>query len=338
MMSFQKRMLLLIVVVASVYASFWRAEANAAQGRGTGWLKGKVIAPVDIGMADVSLKIKGERVQYDIRSDKQGSFQIELPAGSYQITATAGEFFPFRRSSVIVRPGEDIFVNVHLIPDPNLGDGEPIHILYDEIILPYSSLEPSNLLIAYAGSTRKADSVQYEATTLTYNALTIMADSIAFDRSLFRFFATGNVVVEDGKRQSRVRQAELIFTPKGPSLKTIQGIISAVEGKGTFDDATTFSFSANRKLAGYLSYEDKRRYLHFVSTRITAFDVIDEVSDKVKVLGTGFLNGILSVNFTLVVQKCLKETDDKLSIDFHINNISSSGRLATGKIVIHKEN
>src|SRR6266508_2474631 len=142
----QKPLSAMIGIALSFSLFILRVQSNSAQQAHQGRLKGKVIAPLDIGVAGVPLTIQGENGQYVVRSDGSGFYQIELPEGIYQITTSLPDFFPFRRSSFRIQRGEDLFINVHLIPDPNLGDGEPIRIRYDEIKLPHPSLEVGDLL------------------------------------------------------------------------------------------------------------------------------------------------------------------------------------------------
>ena len=251
--------------------------------------------------------------------------------------ASLPDFLPFRRSSFIVHGDEDLFLNVYLIPDPDVNEHKPKPLLYAEFQLPSPSLEPSDILVSHIEGAKNAAGVQFEKATLTYDALTVMADRITFDKASFRFLATGNVILDERGKRSRVRQVELSFTAQGSSLQVTKGVIRSINGKGTLGDTKNFEFRADRNLKGYLSFEDKKNYVYFVSTQIMAVDVIDEVTNKVRILGAGFLNGALAVNFTLIVHKGPAGSEDTVSIDFHLNNLSYSGSLSTGKIEFHRE-
>ena len=64
------------------------------------------------------ITIQNTEFKRNLRSDDEGKFEVELPAGSYEITAEQPGFKKFHNSSFRVGGGATEFINIHMEVEP----------------------------------------------------------------------------------------------------------------------------------------------------------------------------------------------------------------------------
>lgn len=154
---------------------------------------------------------------------------VDLPPGTYQITATCNYFYPFRRSPLQLSPGETIRINLlpalHVL---SIASGvnekgafcEYTHappVRYESFLLtPSSPLNP-HLLIRFDQKKGRGRTVEYAAkldNTLmaSYGTISIYADKIRFNKQDSMLEAEGNVYFEDGKTRTWHPNLRIRFT------------------------------------------------------------------------------------------------------------------------------
>lgn len=170
-----------------------------------------------------SITFAGRNCIKTVAANDRGDYQIILPAGVYKVTTEMRGFYPLRRSDFRVLPDSTVTINVVLSPR-YLTRGTTVSVRasvdtrapapkYNEFHVPGSSL---GLLIQFQGKRKTNRHIEYNGATLTYDALTIYADKICFNKTRLQLKAFGKrVVVEDGKRV-QVKQATVAF--KGGEL------------------------------------------------------------------------------------------------------------------------
>jgi hypothetical protein len=145
------------------------------------------------------------------------ALSVDLPPGTYQITATCNHFYPFRRSPLQVKPGETVRIN--LLPALRVlsiasGISEKgafddyqyaPQVRYASFLSNVALALTPQLLIRFDQRTSQKDYVEYTAkleNTLmaSYDTLSIFADKIRFNEKSVVLEAEGNVVFEDGKK------------------------------------------------------------------------------------------------------------------------------------------
>ncbi len=81
--------------------------------------------------------------------------------------------------------------------------------MYEEFHVPRSVV---SLLIQFQRKRKANGKIEYEEAVLTYDALTIYADKLSFNKARLQLNATGRrVVVEDGKQRVKVKRAAVSF-------------------------------------------------------------------------------------------------------------------------------
>lgn len=88
--------------------------AQSVVAKPTGTLEGLVIDPINARVTRASIKIEGRRFKQEIESDEEGRFQIELPTGTYQISAYCLGFGLFQQKNVKVKANATTTINVPL--------------------------------------------------------------------------------------------------------------------------------------------------------------------------------------------------------------------------------
>jgi hypothetical protein len=77
-------------------------------------LVGVVLDRNDALVAGATIRVSSGTFKRRVRSDGDGRFEMELPAGCYELTAEQPGFRKFRLSPFQVRAGAKALVNIHL--------------------------------------------------------------------------------------------------------------------------------------------------------------------------------------------------------------------------------
>jgi hypothetical protein len=98
------------------------AQKRAARRAAAGKISGVVLDRNDARIVGAAITISNAGLKRELKSDEEGSFRVELPAGSYQIEARANGFRRFELSPFVVNGGATELINIHMevaaISDP----------------------------------------------------------------------------------------------------------------------------------------------------------------------------------------------------------------------------
>ena len=91
------------------------ASAFSVQTEKTGRLKGRVVDVAEMPIPKVQITIRSQAYSFEVSSNEDGYFEIEVPAGTYQISSEKlPGFAATRRDGVRVKAGE--IVEVKIVP------------------------------------------------------------------------------------------------------------------------------------------------------------------------------------------------------------------------------
>src|SRR5215211_6264851 len=91
------------------------ASAFSVQPEKTGRLKGRVVDVAEMPIPKVQITIQSPAYSFEVSSNEDGYFEIEVPAGTYQISSEKlPGFAATRRDGVRVEAGE--IVEVKIVP------------------------------------------------------------------------------------------------------------------------------------------------------------------------------------------------------------------------------
>jgi hypothetical protein len=213
----------------------------------TGGLVGGTIADISGAViAGATIYFEGEGQIRETTTSEDGSYNINLPVGSYQMSVKRRAFCTMRRPLFKIEDSASIKFDFTLVGCPIVNDltivdgqykGETDRIkppFMEETITVKGALLP-DLLIRFGERLEKHDQniVHYRATeaeggysllpvAIMYNSLTIYAEKVVFDRKAFRLTAENYVVVDDGKQKFHAKRADIEFIKGKPHLKLKQ--------------------------------------------------------------------------------------------------------------------
>jgi len=173
-----------------------------------------------------SIIFEGKNAVKSLAANDRGDYEITLPAGNYRVTTEIPGFYPFRRAAFRVLPGSDITINIvptprYLVRGTTVSARESADVAarsprYDEF---HATDGPVRLLIQFQKKRRANGKIEYDEAVLTYDALTIYANKLTFNKARLQLKASGRrVSVEDGKQRVQVKLAMMTFKRGEPVL------------------------------------------------------------------------------------------------------------------------
>jgi flagellar hook assembly protein FlgD len=110
---------LISVFIALLFSTFV-ATPKPAQTQAVGYLEGEVVDPRGAVVSRVPIAIESKTFKLQVLTDGEGKYRVELPAGTYRVTAEASSFRRFRQKKVVIDPKVTTKLNI------NLKFGHPI--------------------------------------------------------------------------------------------------------------------------------------------------------------------------------------------------------------------
>ncbi|HXG68751.1 MAG TPA: carboxypeptidase-like regulatory domain-containing protein [Blastocatellia bacterium] len=243
-----------VLLLASAFNSSAISLAQSARkARPTGQVYGVVTDLAEARIPRAEIIVENDRVKYTALTADDGTYRLELPIGTYNISVKGERgFCPARRAPFRVEPesttkfdfilsvcpivnkiivengkykGEYCYLRAPLEEEAFLissSSGTPLSLL-----IQYGERQQDDLFILYKGF---RDSITYslDGTTQTserwmgvivsYNTLTVRADVIRFDKKNLHLKAEGNVFVDDGKQRVEAKMVELKFRAGVPQI------------------------------------------------------------------------------------------------------------------------
>lgn len=197
----------------------------------TGKIKGIVLDPNEARIPAVTILIEGAHATRRLTTNDFGEYESEVPAGTYHIKADLPNYFPFRRAAIRVDSGKTVTINVAPaqrvlsvgLEVTEQGVQEPVRMAplpqYEIFALRSPPRDDLDVLVQYQRRTLRRDTIEYTKAVVSYDSITVYAETIRLERTTFRIEAGGNVIVDDGGQRVRAKRAEV-------DLRTRSAIIS----------------------------------------------------------------------------------------------------------------
>ena len=145
---------------------------------------------------------------------EDGKYTFEVPPGIYTVTTKQGTWYSVKRAAFLVRANETTVINLNptirvkaiFLEVTSKGVREPVEYnrepKYEEF-LPFSD-SPFNVVVEYQKRKRNGLVSEYNNAKLTYNNLSVYADTLRVDKNKLLVEAKGNVIIdENGQRQKK---------------------------------------------------------------------------------------------------------------------------------------
>lgn len=228
-------------VLLAITMAFAEMSKQAPTASAPGYLAGMVLDTNNSAVAGATVTVEGGGAKHTITTGQDGSFNVQLPDGIYRIRAESRGFCLSRRAAFRLRPSITTTINLRLIVCPLVHSlileggqykGETARyqppFKEDEFSVA-SSGGPLNLLIQYGERIHRRNDIHYKGFTLsdgkcfgvivTYDVLTIYADSVRFDAKSLRLEAEGNVVFEKGLEPVKAQHANIDLKGGEPQVR-----------------------------------------------------------------------------------------------------------------------
>jgi hypothetical protein len=219
-----------------------------------GQVTGTVIDLNDARVAGANITVEGEGLTRTTVTAEDGTYRLELPAGTFRIRVARTGFCPASRAPFRTVESTSIIFNFTMIPcslvnelkmekgkyagerdrykDPFKEEAIPVAGARTpalDLLVRYGSRQEDGTKIEYKGAVVSYDSFsgptgsarvdKYLGASISYDSLMIRADKVVVDRNSLRIEAEGNVVVEDGKQRRCGKRAEVRFESGAPIVK-----------------------------------------------------------------------------------------------------------------------
>jgi hypothetical protein len=205
------------------------SQSSQSTSEQTGRLKVTVFDTIDRIVPNITVVIQGNGIKRTFVSGEQESHEFDLPVGIYTITSEKGYGYnyPFKRAPVRIESGTTTLINVLapmrvLVTGTTVGTESVTQLAtepkYEIFRAPNLSAPELTLVVQYDQKHERGKIIEYKdgarpfsGVIVTYDALTVIADVIRVDKETLRIEATGNVIIEDGKKRTHFQDRRIVF-------------------------------------------------------------------------------------------------------------------------------
>jgi hypothetical protein len=209
-------------------------------GAPSGSVRGTIFDSNEAVVQNVKVYFESDTLKRETVTNDEGDYKIELPVGVYQVTTNSIGFCTSQRAPFRVQASSDNLINLTLVVCPlaniftldkdNKIVGEECRYIdpfqSESFQISKASDATLNLLVRYGNRQEKENVVEYQGAEVkngvpsgvfvNYDVLTIVAEKVRFNKKTLLLEASGNIVVEDGKRRRILTDVKIDFSVKDP--------------------------------------------------------------------------------------------------------------------------
>lgn len=182
-------------------------------------VSGEVFYPTGL-LPHTEITFKGQQTEKTVFSNDEGSYNIKLPAGIYEIILRRGaDTLSYKRSKLNISCQNDLTINLYpQFERISYGDKSPEHkfILFSNQWTGDKKLNP---VISYLSKEKKGNTVSYTNSMLTYDNLTVSANKLIQDIKNKSIVAEGNVWIEEQGKRTNYKKLTLKFSQNGVEIE-----------------------------------------------------------------------------------------------------------------------
>jgi hypothetical protein len=177
-------------------------------------VEGRVVDINNARVQETTLVFESEGKSQRTQTGPDGTYSVHLHPGVYSVSVSHWGFCKVRRAAFLADAGTTITLNFQLwvCPTDNTGKFNYLELVPE----PETHLRP---LVLFGETSMTNDSQAFSGAVLTqrypvvlsYNLLSVRADSIIYSAKTNSIVATGNVVLEEGKNTTVAAKAEVAF-------------------------------------------------------------------------------------------------------------------------------
>jgi hypothetical protein len=159
------------------------------------------------------VELSSREEDFAVQVGPDGKFNLHARPGVYSLKVTEPGILPFQRAQIVIRAGSVVHLNIRPVfadPDPNLhyfSFSVPGPIQLGAVMRRVDLIRP-----------KPRESFGQDYPMLSYDSLSVYAQSLECDRRSLRCEAEGNVLIEmgteDGVRTERASKVEILLTQR----------------------------------------------------------------------------------------------------------------------------
>jgi hypothetical protein len=166
--------------------------------------------------AEVTIEGNEIRRTFLIAMDFNLEYELNVPAGIYNITTNQNWLYAVKRASFYVEAGKT--KNINLYPSRRIEsiastlDGEQVaYSAPPEYAFLKIDNSAADLLVKFYEQKSGSTTTKYKGAQFTFDALTVLADEIIYNKKTKTFKFTGDVLIDDNGRRTKAKRAEIRF-------------------------------------------------------------------------------------------------------------------------------
>jgi len=180
-----------------------------------GFVHGTVVDPAGAVFIGMVIEVSSQEHSCKSKSNQEGKFNCQLPAGRYNVVVSDENILPYRRATVNLQPSAHVFLILRPIlggapisidtvfPD---GDPPPVAMTFPDPKIGYEEQFISgsaDVLVRYSSTTKREGQVAFRGPhlMLTMDALTIYAEELSCSNPIRTCSGKGSVIVELGQER-----------------------------------------------------------------------------------------------------------------------------------------
>lgn len=223
----EREKIVFVSILILLFSYLSVAKENPIRPYESGTIRGTVLDENGARIITAEIAIENQSYDRQIKVNDAGEFELSLPQGAYEIKISAQGFCPFRRKEVIVKANDVLILNTTLIVGSSNG------CLNRAVFNLIGPTEVSDYIgITYVEKTEGYKTIEYRGGVLPsvgdfkvgvgYRGIHLTADKVILNTQTFDLVATGNVVVDDGKKKQRLNEITLKW---GKEIKRLGQVI-----------------------------------------------------------------------------------------------------------------
>jgi hypothetical protein len=250
------RLLLGILLLSLTLLTMGYSQGANGHVKGEVWFRPFVEAENtfdNVAVPNCEVVLKSASVSKKVNSGADGHYEVDLPAGVYNVATNCAmapndwEYYPAVRSDFEVKPSASFLLNlwtpVKRTKQIKTRDGtDQLEYRSDDLKSEFLEIKSGTsvsrkILVRFLRRAASKELAEYQGrrdyrqdapASVSYESLSIYADSITIEKPALHIRAVGHVIVEDGRQRRQGNEATVEFDAPDPLASlTILGAASA---------------------------------------------------------------------------------------------------------------
>lgn len=169
---------------------------------------------------NTDLIFQNNTLRKEVISDDEGNYSVLLPFGTYEVIHETGLFSKYKRANLSVSCNKEIEINLYFLPECVSYGCPKIKRYFSSFDSEWTFNEKLNLVFNFAfdGRKKRGANITYALAVLTFDNITLHADSLGQNVKNKTVVADGNIWLENGKERIYYNSLTLSFLQSGVKI------------------------------------------------------------------------------------------------------------------------